>query len=156
MVQKPKIQYVGQFYVHGSEARQLELLEQKKAKSKLPLGRLQQVEKVYVDPVAIIGIAVAVFMLVVMAMGTMQLKEDWDEYRQVSSYVSRLKKENAQLTETYREGYNLEDIRTKATALGLVPKEELEQRTVTITIPEREAPPSKIEEIKWFLEGLFA
>ena len=42
MSQKPKIQYVGQFYIHGSEARQLELQEKKKrAKSKLPLERLR-------------------------------------------------------------------------------------------------------------------
>ena len=45
MVQKPKIQYIGQFYVHGSEAKKLELLEQKKkARTKLPLARLQQIE----------------------------------------------------------------------------------------------------------------
>lgn len=156
MVQKPKIQYVGQFYVHGSEARQMELQEQKKAKTRLPLDRLQKVEKVHVDPVAIAGIVVAVFMLVVMTMGTVQLHQDWEEYQQVSSYVSRLKKENAELTETYREGYDLADIRTKALALGLVPKEELQTRTVTITVPEPKPVPSKIDEIKWFLEGLFA
>lgn len=156
MVQKPKIQYVGQFYVHGSEARQMELQEQKKAKTRLPLDRLQKVEKVHVDPVAIAGIVVAVFMLVVMTMGAVQLHQDWEEYQQVSSYVSRLKKENAELTETYREGYDLEDIRTKALALGLVPKEELQTRTVTITVPEPKPVPSKIDEIKWFLEGLFA
>ena len=44
MSQKPKIQYVGQFYIHGSEARQLELQEKKKqAKSKLPLERLRKI-----------------------------------------------------------------------------------------------------------------
>ena len=32
MVQKPKIQYIGQFYVHGSEAIALELEEQRKQK----------------------------------------------------------------------------------------------------------------------------
>ena len=60
MSQKPKIQYVGQFYIHGSEARQLELQEKKKrAKSKLPLERLRKVEVVYLDPVAIFGIVTA-------------------------------------------------------------------------------------------------
>ena len=43
MSQKPKIQYVGQFYIHGSEARQLELQEKRKqARSKLPLERLRK------------------------------------------------------------------------------------------------------------------
>ena len=46
MNQKPKIQYVGQFYVHGSEARQLQLQEQKRqAKTKLPLARIQKIER---------------------------------------------------------------------------------------------------------------
>ena len=47
MNQKPKIQYIGQFYVHGSEARALELQEQKKqAKTRLPLAKLEPIEKV--------------------------------------------------------------------------------------------------------------
>ena len=74
MVQKPKIQYIGQFYVHGSEARALEQQEQKKkAKTKLPLARLERIEKIYVDPVALAGIAVAVVMLAVMVLGAVQL-----------------------------------------------------------------------------------
>ena len=32
MTRKPEIQYIGQFYVHGSEARALELQEKKKQK----------------------------------------------------------------------------------------------------------------------------
>ena len=49
MNQKPKIQYVGQFYVHGSEARALQLQEEKRqAKTKLPLARIQKIEKIYI------------------------------------------------------------------------------------------------------------
>ena len=156
MVQKPKIQYVGQFYVHGSEARQLELEQQRKAKTRLPLARLQKIQKLYVDPVAVIGITVAIFMLVVMTMGTLQLQEDWDAYQRMSGYVDGLRYENAQLEKTYREGYELKDIETKALALGLVPKEELQSVTIAISLPEKEPVPSKLDEIKWFLEGLFA
>ena len=75
MNQKPKIQYVGQFYVHGSEARKLQLQEEKRqAKTKLPLARIKAIEKIYVDPVALVGIAVAVMMLVTMVLGAIQLK----------------------------------------------------------------------------------
>ena len=156
MVQKPKIQYVGQFYVHGSEARQLELEQQRKAKTRLPLARLQKIQKLYVDPVAVIGITVAIFMLVVMTMGTLQLQEDWDAYQRMSGYVDGLRYETAQLEKTYREGYELKDIETKALALGLVPKEELQTVTIAISLPEKEPVPSKLDEIKWILEGLFA
>ena len=157
MSQKPKIQYVGQFYIHGSEARQLELQEKKKrAKSKLPLERLRKVEVVYLDPVAIFGIVTALVMLTVMILGVLQIRDDWEEYRVMSNYVSRLNSENAQLQADYRSQYDLEDIRVKAQALGMVPKSQLEVRTVYVTIPQPEPEMTWLEEIQWFLSGLFA
>ena len=157
MNQKPKIQYVGQFYVHGSEARQLQLQEQKRqAKTKLPLARIQKIEKVYVDPVALAGIAVAVVMLVTMVLGAIQIKRDWDQYERMSSYVSELKKENARKNHAYRLSYDLADIETKALAMGLVPRTELETMTVSVTVPEKVPQMSRMEEIRFFLEGLFA
>ena len=157
MNQKPKIQYVGQFYVHGSEARQLQLQEQKRqAKTKLPLARIQKIEKIYVDPVALTGIVVAVVMLVTMVLGAVQIKRDWDRYEQASAYVSELKKENARLNHAYRLSYDLEDIKSKALAMGLVPKSELETVAITVTVPEREPVLTRSDEIRLFLEGLFA
>ena len=157
MNQKPKIQYVGQFYIHGSEARQLELQERRKqAKSKLPLERLRKVEVVYLDPVAILGIAVALVMLAVMIVGVMQIRDDWTQYRVMSDYVSRLNSKNAELTADYRSQYDLEDIRVKAQALGMVPKSELEVRTVYVTIPQPEPEMTWLDELQWFLSGLLA
>ena len=156
MNQKPKIQYVGQFYIHGSEARQLELQEKKKrAKSKLPMERLHKAEVIYLDPVAIFGITVALIMLAVMIVGTVRIHADWQEYRVMSDYVSRLNSENAQLQADYRSQYDLEDIRVKAAALGMVPKSELEKRTVYVTVPQPEPEMTWLEEIQWFLNGLF-
>ena len=153
MSQKPKIQYVGQFYIHGSEARQLELQEKKKqAKSKLPLERLRKIEVVYLDPVAIFGIVTALVMLTVMILGVLQIRDDWKEYRIMSNYVSRLNSEQAD----YRSQYDLEDIRIKAQALGMVPKSDLEVRTVYVTIPQPEPEMTWLEELQWFLSGLFA
>lgn len=156
MSQKPKIQYVGQFYIHGSEARQLELQEKKKAKSKLPLERLRKMEVIYLDPVAIFGIVTALVMLTVMILGVLQIRDDWEEYRVMSNYVSRLNSENAELLADYRSQYDLEDIRVKAQAMGMVPKSELEVRTVYVTIPQPEPEMTWLEEIQWFLSGLLA
>ena len=157
MSQKPKFQYVGQFYIHGSEARQLELQEKKKqAKSKLPLERLRKIEVVYLDPVAIFGIVTALVMLTVMILGVLQIRDDWKEYRVMSNYVSRLNSENAELQADYRSQYDLEDIRIKAQALGMVPKSDLEVRTVYVTIPQPEPEMTWLEELQWFLSGLFA
>ena len=156
MNQKPKIQYVGQFYIHGSEARQLELQEKKKAKSKLPLERLRKMEVIYLDPVAIFGIVTALVMLTVMILGVLQIRDDWKEYRVMSNYVSRLNSENAELQADYRSQYDLEDIRVKAQALGMVPKSDLEVRTVYVTIPQPEPEMTWLEEVQWFLSGLLA
>ena len=156
MTQKPKIQYIGQFYVHGSEARQLELEEQRQQARIRRQQARQTVKKVYIDPVAIVGIAVALIMLVTMVMGVMQLQDDWAAYERMSSYVSYLKQTNATLEKEYREGYDLEDIRSKATALGMVPKEEIKTVTVSVTVPEPQPEPSRTEELVAFLEGLFA
>lgn len=155
MVQKPKIQYVGQFYVHGSEARKLEQQEQKTFRDYLP-QRLHNIQTVSVDPVAILGIVTAMVLLVTMALGALQLQRDWDDYNRMANHLSALKKENAKLYLEYQELYDLEDIRSKALALGMVPKSELFHTTVVVTIPEPEPVLSKIEEIRWFLEGLFA
>lgn len=156
MSQKPKIQYVGQFYIHGSEARQLELQEKKKAKSKLPLERLRKMEVIYLDPVAIFGVVTALVMLTVMMLGVLQIRDDWQEYRVMSNYVSRLNSENAEMWADYRSQYDLEDIRAKAQAMGMVPKSELKVRTVYVTIPQPEPEMTWLEEIQWFLSGLLA
>lgn len=155
MVQKPKIQYVGQFYIHGSAARKLEP-QRKQAKTMLPIAKLQKIEKIYVDPVALVGIVVAVIMLVTMVIGAVQLHEDWQEYGKMSSYVSQLKKTNAESMQQFRSMYDLETVREEALSMGMVSVSEVEHMRVTVTIPEPEPEMSKIQETKLFLEGLFA
>ena len=155
MNQKPKIQYIGQFYIHGSEAKALELEQSKKPKTRLPLARLEQIEKIYVDPVAVMGIVVAVVMLVTMAVGALQLRDDWQTYEKVSHYVSWLKQENARMTSQYRAGYDLDDIKMKATAMGMIPKSEVQTRTFVLTIPDPEPVPTLADEIVWFWKGLW-
>ena len=156
MIQKPEIQYVGQFYIHGSEARQLEQVKtKKKAKTRLPMARLEKVEKIYLDPVALVSIAVALVLLVVMLIGAFQLREDWAQHQIASDYLSQLKLENATLTRTYQKSYDLEEIRAKAVGLGLVPEEELQTRTVLVTVPEPEPEPAWHEELISFWKGLW-
>ncbi len=157
MIPKPEIQYVGQFYVHGSEAAKLEPKRaQKKPKTRLPLTRLRQVEKVYLDPVAMVAIVVAVVMLAVMIVGALQLKNDWAEYRAASEYASDLRQENARLRKDYRSGYDLEEVRAKAIGLGLVPQEDVATMQVTVTMPIPEPETTWLDELKWFWEGLWA
>lgn len=155
MVQKPKIQYVGQFYVHGSEARALEQEARKKPKTRLPLAQLEKIEKVYIDPVAVAGIAVAVIMLITMMVGALQLRNDWRVYEEMENYVSYLQTENARLTHEYRRSYDLDEIEMKALAMGMVPKKDMEVVNVAITMPVPEPELTLEDEILRFWYGLW-
>ena len=52
--------------------------------------------------------------------------------------------------------YNLDDIREKALALGMIPVEEAQVITISPVIPQPEPEPSWWENISWFMKGLFA
>ena len=157
MTRKPEIQYVGQFYIHGSEAKVLAPeKEQKKAKTILPLQYLEKIEKIYIDPVALVGIAVAVFMLVVMILGVMQMQDAWAEYDRMERLLDGLQAQNMELKQIYRSSYDLNDIREKAIAIGMVPMSEVETITVMVTAPKAAPARTFWDDVTWFISGLFA
>ena len=157
MAQKPEIQYVGQFYVHGSEAKKLaRTTEQKKAKTELPQHRFERVRKVHVDVLAISSILIAAVLLFTMVAGTLSLQTAWQELHVAQEYVYELESRNATLAAQYRSGYDLEEIRSAATALGMIPAEEVQVIPLRVTVPEVQPEPTLLEDIVWFLEGLFA
>ena len=96
-----------------------------------------------------------IFVLAVMVVGALQLRSDWAQYEQMSNYVSRLNQNNAKLERTYRDGYDLEDIRDKALALGMVPVEEVPSRTITVTRSQPKPERTLWDDIVWFFGGLF-
>ena len=161
MAQKHDIQYVGQFYIHGSEAKALARQEQQdKIKNMLPLERLRNVQVVYLDPVAIFGLVVAVFMAVTMVLGAINIGNAWDEYESMQKYVTKLEAKNAELSVKYAHGYDLAEIESAAIALGLVPTSQVTTVPVRVTVPVVEEEPTAWEEFKdyieWFIDGLFA
>lgn len=157
MIEKPKIQYVGQFYVHGSEARQIAVKKERKKvnKTTLPEVRTRQVQVVSLDPVAIVAMAVAVVMLTVMMLGVLQLYNDWEQYRTASDYVASLQTRNAKLSKEYREGYDLRAIRDQALGLGMVPVEEAQGMTLRVTVPERAPERTWADDALRFWNGLW-
>jgi hypothetical protein len=157
MAQKPEIQYVGQFYVHGSEAKKLaRKTEQKKAKTELPLHRFERIRKVHVDVLAISSILIAAVLMVTMVMGTLSLQSSWQELRIAQEYVYELESANATLAAQYRSGYDLDEVRSAAIALGMIPAEEAQVVSLRVTVPEVQPEPTLLEDVVWFLEGLFA
>lgn len=154
MIQKPEIQYIGQFYVYGSEAK-AEERKAKKAKSLLPMPKLEKLQKIYIDPVALGGITVAVVMLIVLAVGAFQLRACWQKYDAMTSYLSEVKRQNAMLEHAYHTSFDLKDVEQKALSLGMIPASEAERRTVHVTVPQPKEAPTVWDDIVWFFDGLF-
>ena len=157
MAQKPEIQYIGQFYVHGSEAKKLaQKNEQKKAKTELPQHRFGRVRKVYVDPLAIGSILMAAVLLVTMVTGALSLQTAWRDLGIAQQYVYELEIRNSVLSAQYRAGYDLEEVRSAALALGMIPVEEAQTMQLRVTVPAQEPETSWVDDLVWFMEGLFA
>jgi len=155
MANRPDIQYI-QFYTDGSAARKL-APERSATKTTLPRPRRKKRKVVYVDPVAILGIVVAVCMLIAMAVGVVEFRNTQQEAARMERYLEQLKQENEQLSLQYSQGYDLETVERTALALGMVPAEQVAHIQLPATVQEPEAPPLSVwERIGTFLAGLFA
>ena len=130
--------------------------KQKKKKAALPRLKRQSQKVIYVDPVALCGMAVAAVMLVVLVLGAVRLEKNWERYNQVSESVSQLRRENALLEHNYRTFFDLESVRASAEAMGMIPREEAQNATVWVSMPLPKAEPTVWDDIVWFFRGLFA
>ena len=146
-----------QFYTPGSAAVKVEIQEEHKW-APLPEPKAAKPVALQVDPVAILGFVVAVTMLILMAFGITQLNNTRREVATLEHYVAQLTAENTQLQQTYREGYDLDDIKLKALDMGMVPVEEIPQTQIYITMPPVEPVENTTvwEQVTAFLTGLFA
>ncbi len=157
MARKPDIQYVTQFYSHGSEAKVLELKPaQKQKKTALPTAVPDQKIRIAVDPVAWAGIAVALVMVVLMVVSVQNYLDMCAQHDAMLEYVITLQNTNVETQQDYKEMYNLEDIREKALALGMIPMEQAEVITISPVMPEPEPEQPWWSDISWFMKGLFA
>ncbi len=157
MALQPTIQYVS-FYVDGSTAKKIERKVMPQAAAPTPKYRKVKRRVVRIDPVAIVGILASVIMLIAMIAGINRYQDCVLQQQQMSQYIQDLQKENIQLDQTYKEGYDLEEIREIAEAIGMVPSDQVEHITIDVQVPEKpvEPEPSFWEEVGTFLAGLFA
>ncbi len=155
MARKSDIQYV-QFYTDGSAARQLELKpRQPKKKLQQPRPRRQKKIVLHVDFIAVAGMLVAGVMLLLMLTGMSGLNRLNEEVTRLEAYLTELESENLELHQTYREGYDIDQIREEALEIGMIPAARA--RSVTIHVEEEpEAKTSAVHSFWAFLTGLFA
>jgi len=156
---KPDIEYIQKYYSYGTEAKIIEFKPvQKPVKTKIPKQKKFQKTTIYIDPVALCGLVVAVVMLVVMIAGVTQFMAVCDQHSQMREYLTDLKDENVRLHHDYHthEKYNLEEIETTARALGMIPVEEAATISIDVVVPQRVPEMTAWDEFIWFLSGLFA
>lgn len=155
MAKKPEIQYVRQFYVYGSEARQSKEAP-KKNKLLRPKLQVEKFQKIYVDPITLGGAVLAVVMLVFLVAGSVRMRDTRLQYEQMANLVSELKLENGVLSHEYHTGYDLSNIGDSADKIGMVKAEDAERFTVVFSVPTPEKEPTVWDEFVWLLSGLLA
>lgn len=155
MANKPQIQYIHQFYTPGSEAQKVAPAHSpRRSRTTLPKVAPREKIRVQVDPVALGGLVVAVVMLVLMVVGMVQYSHACEEYAVMETYVTQLRDDNARLEHTYKSGYDIEEIKLQAHALGMVPASETMTLKVEVNVPQPEPEPTLWDEIVWFFKGL--
>ena len=156
MTQRMQSQYV-QFYISGSTALQLHSEEPKKAAPvEQAKPRTQKRIRICVDPVAIVGMVVALFLCVAIFVGMFQLNAVRQDVHQMEEYVVYLQHQHKSIKMKYTETYNLEDIEKTALALGMVPADQVRHSRISVVEPVVEEEPSVWENVGTFLSGLFA
>ena len=158
MAQKLPVQYI-RLYTDGSAALKLESAASQNSAPQSAPQRKVKCKKIFVDPVAILSIAVALSMLIMMCVGFSQLHQARRQVAIMETYVEHLQAEHERLSAEYRAGYDLEDIRRSALELNMIPAEQAAY--VTIDIPAETEPEPVTELTIWerigtFFSGLFA
>lgn len=143
MAKRDEIQYV-RYYAYGSAAVKTQPEPRRRAEAEVqPVPQAEPIAVPF-SPVAVFGAAVAVVMLLLVLVGFVQLNRQNTEIQTMELYISNLKSENYAMNKEYQAGYDLDEIKTAAEAMGLVPVEQV--RHVTVRFPE----PETVVELPWY------
>ena len=156
MAKKYGIEYVN-YYTEGSAARKI-MPALRSVKAMLPKPKKHKRRVIYLDPVAVLGMAVAVCMLLMMFVGLVQLNEARQKTMAMEQYVQKLDDQKELLSEQYHTGYDIEEVEHTALALGMVPKSRVQQTTIHMPMLETDTVESVTlwDRIGTFLSSLFA
>lgn len=156
MALRADVRYV-QYGVDGTAARKIR--KQPTPEVAKPQYKHRKVEKrvIAVDPVALAGIVLSVVVLIALLVGLVEYRQSVQMRNEMHAYVLELEQENAALEQSYRDGYDLEQIRDIAIAAGMVPAENVERVSVYVDEAQQESPRVSFwDSIATFLAGIFA
>ena len=159
MAKKHDILYVN-FYTSGSAARKIELTPPQPAQpisEPVPQARPRKRQVIYVDPLALVSIAVSVVMLVLMGIGMVKLNEAHEQQNRMEEYVQMLQLRSEELQAEFDEKFDPEAVEEMALALGMVPVDQVTHKTMYVE-PVEEVPAELTfwEQVQSFFEDLLA
>ena len=160
MAKKTEVSRYIQFYTAGSTAQKVEVkLVDERQWAPLPEYQHRRKKIVRIDPVAITGILVAIFLMITMMIGVNKLVERRTEAARMEAYVTQLQEENRSLSKEYAAGYDLSIVENRALNMGMVPKTEVNEITIYVPVDAPAEQPQSVtlwDQITTFLTGLFA
>lgn len=155
MAQRLPVEYV-QFYTLGTAAQKVEVAKPKLAEPVFLPPVVQKRKRIFVDPVAIFGVIVAVCMLFTMFVGVHRLRQVRQDADAMEKYVLHLQNINQEKKDFYHDSYSLEEIEKTALALGMVPLNQVAHQTIDVSEPVPQKDPSVWDSVGTFLSDLFA
>lgn len=109
-----------------------------------------------INMVSVLAVVMMIVMLASIVVTLVRMDAMRTEEQLLQNYIVDLEADNVTLQEQYRAGYDLEDIRQKALAMGMVPKDQVEQIILPVQLPQQEQEQTVWDQIGIFLAGLFA
>lgn len=157
MALQADVQYV-QYRVDGTAARKVQQGAEQNAQQAVYHRRKTEQRVIAVDPVALAGILLAAVVLIAMVAGLVQYRAELHDARQMNAYIQQLEQENVLLEQTYRAGYDPEEIRVAAEQAGMVSAEQAQKIELQVALPEQD-PQERMsfwDSLTIFLAGIFA
>lgn len=154
---KGEVQYV-RYYTAGSAAPKLASRSEKKPKVKYTRTVPKPVRRVrlLIDPFALVGTVIAVVMAVCVLVGFLQVNRANQTVAAMESHIAAVQAENRALAEEFEAGYDMEEVKTVASAMGLVPEDAVRHIRVHVEEPVPQPEPGFWAQLWEDLQELFA
>ena len=154
MATNAQVQYI-RYGIDGTTARKLQAAPAPYKAAAMPKQHKRKC--IYIDPVAIFGITVALCMFIAMSVGLVRFAKQQKQVDAMQAYVDQLTAQNDTLEQQYLDSYDAEEVKHTAMALGMVHKADIQTVNMEVTMPaEQEAPVTLMERLGTFLTSLFA
>ena len=155
MAKQDEVRYIN-YYVSGSLAYQPVKKPRRSSKAQLPKQQQRQKLVIAVDPIAVCGIVLAFVLMISMIGSVVRWNQTQRETAALRAYVETLQTENARLQDTYKSGYDPDEIRQIALNMGMVPVEQVPHIQMQVVVPQVEQQPEGWAAVWAFILGMFA